>query len=220
MAIALFPVSNLLVPTGILVAERTLLLPSVGTSLVLGALLHAGWEALPSDARWLRRLALATLTAVIAAGVVRSGLRQLVWRDTETLLGQTVLDAPRNYRAWELYGNQLASHGHVAHGRAALEHAASLYDQDPGVFEDLGQVIRGTEGCGPAMPVFERVIAMDPHRKNTRTRLYLCLLSTGDTARASTLAAEGAKLGQWYFQLVMALSGGRRALPVPADRNQ
>ena len=67
---------------------------------------------------------------------------------------------------------------------------------------------------------FERVIAMDPHRKNTRTRLYLCLLSTGDTARASTLAAEGAKLGQWYFQLVMALSGGRRALPVAADRNQ
>jgi hypothetical protein len=35
--IALFPVSNVLMPTGILLAERTLFLPSVGAMLALGA---------------------------------------------------------------------------------------------------------------------------------------------------------------------------------------
>jgi hypothetical protein len=218
--LALFPVSNLLVPTGILVAERTLLLPSVGTSLVLGPLIYAVWQALPEDGKVLRRLGLAALTALLVAGVIRSGLRQPVWRDTPTLLAQTVLDAPRDYRAWQLFGNQLASRGHTAQGRIALEHAAALYNKDPGVFEDLGQVVRGSEGCPAAMPIFERTIAMDPHRKNTRTRLYLCLLTTGDTARAATLAEQGASLGQWYFQLVMALSGGKRSLPLPGDRLQ
>jgi hypothetical protein len=215
--LSLFPVSNLLVPTGILVAERTLLLPTVGTSLALGALVYAGWQAIPLNATLGRRLGLAALTGLLVVGVVRSGLRHPVWRDTPTLLHQTVLDAPMNYRAWQLFGNQLATRGDTEAGRASLEHAASLYDKDPGVFEDLGQVVRGSKGCPAAMPIFERTIAMDPHRKDTRTRLYLCLLSTGDTARAAELAEDGANLGQWYFQLVMALSGGRRALPLPGD---
>jgi hypothetical protein len=219
LGIALLPASNLLVATGILLAERTLLLPSVGTSLVLAALAHTAWQALSPNARVARGLALLALTGVLVAGVLRSGLRQLVWRDTETLIAQTVLDAPRNYRAWEMFGNQLASHGQGAAGRKALDRAAALYDKDPGVFEDLGRVTRGEQGCSAAIPVFERVVAMDSRRKETRTRLYLCLLSTGDTNGASILAAEGARLGQWYFQLVMAVSGGRRALELPAERS-
>jgi hypothetical protein len=219
-ALALLPVSNLLVPTGILVAERTLLLPTIGTSVALGALAFAAWEAFPRDVKLLRPLGVAAVSALLVAGVLRSGLRQLVWRDTPTVLSQTVIDAPRNYRAWQLFGNQLASMGYTKAGRASLDHAAGLYDKDPGVFEDLGQVVRGSEGCSAAMPVFERTIAMDPHRKDTRTRLYLCLLTTGDTTGAATLAEQGAQLGQWYFQLVMALSGGRRALPMPGDSSQ
>ena len=38
---ALLPVSNLLVPTGIMLAERTLMLPSVGLMLAVGATLES-----------------------------------------------------------------------------------------------------------------------------------------------------------------------------------
>ena len=48
IAIAFSPVANLLFPTGILVAERTLYLPSVGLALAVGAWL----EQMPG--RWWR----------------------------------------------------------------------------------------------------------------------------------------------------------------------
>src|SRR5256886_5928983 len=72
IAIALFPVSNLVVPVGVLLAERSLCLPSAGLALAAGA--------------WLkdletRRLAVVLTLLVVARGV-RAALRAPVWRGT------------------------------------------------------------------------------------------------------------------------------------------
>src|SRR2546425_7115647 len=72
IAIALFPVSNLVVPVGVLLAERALYLPSAGLALAAGA--------------WLkdletRRLAV-VLSLLVVAGGVRTALRVPVWRGT------------------------------------------------------------------------------------------------------------------------------------------
>src|SRR5207237_10513992 len=71
IAIAFLPVSNLLFSTGVLLAERTLYLPSVGLVLTAGAAL----ARLPAQ-----RLRIA-LALIVIAGGVRSTLRTPLWPD-------------------------------------------------------------------------------------------------------------------------------------------
>lgn len=67
MAITFLPASNLLVPTGQLLAERTLYLPSVGVALLAGWLFARLAERVPARALALPVLALASLGAARAA---------------------------------------------------------------------------------------------------------------------------------------------------------
>jgi hypothetical protein len=98
-AIAILPVSNLLVPTGIALAERTLFLPSVGVVLALGAGLAAIAARLDGAAPRIRLVALAALVLLVLAGAARSAVRYRIWHDTLTFTQRTVEDAPTSYRA-------------------------------------------------------------------------------------------------------------------------
>ena len=209
-ALALLPVSNLLLPTGILLAERTLLLPSVGVVIAVAGLLTVAWQRLDVGARPIRWAALAGVAVLLLIGTVRSALRQPAWRDTPSVLAQLVKDAPLDYRAWLMYGGHLRSLGRVAEAKAAMVRAASLYHADGRVYEDLGQLIRFQSGCGRAIRIFRRGLELDPGLRNARGRLYVCLLELGDTTDAMEVAKEGARRGQWFFQLVM-VTGPERA---------
>jgi protein O-mannosyl-transferase len=208
-ALALLPVSNLIMPTGILIAERTLLLPSVGVAIAAAGLAALAWNRLHEPPRPDRWVALAGVTALLVLGVTRSAIRQPSWRDTPSVLTQLVQDAPLDYRAWLMYGGHLRSLGRVGEAKEAMVRAASLYHRDGRVYEDLGQLVRFQNGCARAVPIFRRGLAVDPGLRNARGRLYVCLLELGDTTGAMAVAAEGARRGQWFFQLVM-LTGPRR----------
>lgn len=88
MAVALLPVANLLYPAGVLVAERTLYLPSVGLALAAGAALAGPLES--------RRLAW-VLGLVVVAGGARTALRVPVWRDDRQVVRSELRDSPRSY---------------------------------------------------------------------------------------------------------------------------
>jgi len=87
IAIALSPVANLLFPTGILVAERTLYLPSAGLVLAAGSW-FARWSA--------PRAWLVAGTVLVAAGV-RTATRVPVWRTDHTAILSVLEDSPRSY---------------------------------------------------------------------------------------------------------------------------
>jgi hypothetical protein len=89
IGVAVLPVANLLYPAGVLVAERTLYLPSVGLALAVGSAL--GGSALES-----RRLA-SVLGLVVLAGGVRTALRVPVWRDDRRVVQSELRDSPRSY---------------------------------------------------------------------------------------------------------------------------
>ncbi len=205
-AIALLPVSNLLVPTGILLAERTLFLPSIGAMIAVGGLLGVMLERTAGRPR-LGALARAALVLVLLAGTVQSALRQPVWRDNASIILQTLRDAPRDYRAWHYYGNYLFGQHRTADAQAALEHAVGLYQGDARVYSDLGRVRREADGCGAAVPLFRRAVSLDPSDLKPRGRLYVCLMELGDTARALEVAREGVALGHPYFQIVLLREG-------------
>jgi len=123
IAIALMPVANLLFPVGVLVAERTLYLPSVGLVLVVGA-----WvKELP-----MRPLA-AIATAVALAGAVRSALRVPVWSSPQTVALSVSEDSPHSYvRPLLMAGTYLAQH-QPEKALAAIRIAARITDRAPRV---------------------------------------------------------------------------------------
>lgn len=106
-AVALLPVSNVLIPTGVLLAERTLFLPSMGFLFAIGgaaAMLIAANDVATSRV-W---HGLQTVCIVVVlAGVLRSVERQRVWRNEALLAVRSVQDAPDSFRTQRSYGDVL-----------------------------------------------------------------------------------------------------------------
>lgn len=99
--LALLPVANILFPTGVLVAERTLYLPSAGLAIALGA-----WvKDLPN------RKVLPIVALLFLAGGVRTAFRVPVWTSSERVLESVREDSPRSYVApmWTA-GDYLSQH--------------------------------------------------------------------------------------------------------------
>jgi hypothetical protein len=197
--IALVPVSNVLTPTGVLLAERTLLLPSAGFVLAAGtcwAALQRGAVAIPGG----RAALLAAAAGILGLGLAKSASRSLVWRDQDRFFSQLVLDAPTTYRAHMLLARHLAHTGRAREAEVEWRRAFDLYQGDPEVHEELGQIYRARGRCDLALPVFESGLARVPDRTTLRSRYIECLLTVGDTARAVAQANEAVRAGYREFE--------------------
>jgi hypothetical protein len=117
-------VSNLLFSTGVLLAERTLYLPSVGLALAAGAAL----ARLPAS-----RLRVVVALLVLAGGI-RSALRTRVWRDDFAVTHSILEDSPDSYRGPARMAVLYQSHREPERALAALRIAARTYDGDPTLF--------------------------------------------------------------------------------------
>lgn len=125
VAIAWLPVSNLVVPIGVLVAERTLYLPSAGLTIAAGVAL----------ARVRHTTVLVAATAVLAlAGAARTVTRVPVWR-SDLRLAQAILeDSPRSYWGLRYYGGIMLSARQPDRALVAYEEAIRRYDRDAALF--------------------------------------------------------------------------------------
>ncbi len=127
IGIALTPVANLFFRAGVLVAERTLYLPSVGLSLAAGAGFGGWWTGAGTRAR---QLATAGVVVAIVAGGVRAAQRVPVWKSTDTVYQSIVRDSPRSY-AGPLFGGTLAEgEGRYADALEAFRRAAQILPTD------------------------------------------------------------------------------------------
>jgi protein O-mannosyl-transferase len=205
--IAILPVSNILFPTGVLVAERTLLLPSVGVALAAAGLVGLATRAgsLPAA------VAAAAVAALVAAGGLRSWSRQAVWKDNDTLFRQTLVDGPRSYRAWLVHGRELMGRGRHAEAKPSLARAGELYPRDRRPFEDLGFILRAEGRCDLAVPVLRRGVAAEPGETLARSRLFECLTTLGRHEEALGVAEDGVALGATEFEPLAAQARGRLA---------
>jgi hypothetical protein len=124
IAIAFLPVSNLLFSTGVLLAERTLYLPSVGLALAAGAAL----ARLPES-----RLRLVIPIVVLGAGI-RSAIRVPVWHDDFAVTQSILEDSPESYRGPARMAMIYQSHRQPMQALGALREASRIYDRDPTLF--------------------------------------------------------------------------------------
>jgi protein O-mannosyl-transferase len=196
--IALLPSSNFLLPAGIVLAERTLFLPSVGAMLIVGALavLAAGHlrERFRSPAR-ARLIGGAVAAGAIAAALGRSVQRTTVWRENDRLFRQAVLDAPRDYRAHFMLGAWNFEQKRLRDGEAEYRRALALFPYDPFLSYDLAEEYRGVGLCGPAIPMYRWTYGLDPKFPLGRGAMAWCLLNEGQYTDARNTALESIRFG-------------------------
>lgn len=213
VVIALAPVSNILFPTGIILAERTLFLPSIGVSLMVAW--GAGMAAIHLSARARAVLSVGAAAVLLAAGV-KSAMRQPAWRDTDTILSQTVQDAPRSYRAHLVLGKALLQQGDRGAAMESFAEAGRLWAHDPRPFEELGQLLRSEGNCAEAIGVLRRAVEADSTSDVARGRLVECLIVEQRWDEAEAEVERGLGQGVVAYQGAVArIETGRRGTPIP-----
>lgn len=177
LGVTLLPVSNVLVPSGIVLAERTMFLPSVGFLLVGGAV-GAALFAAPGR-RLARRGAIAAVVLLVAAGVVRSSLRHRDWRGHVHYWAQTVLDAPTSYRAQHAFAQLLWMGGHERAALAGYNTAMALYPPAWWIRNELGNRFRVRGDCYPALDLYAESLRIEPEQPAVRASRIACFLHLG-----------------------------------------
>lgn len=200
--LTLLPSSNFIVPAGIIIAERTLFLPSLGALLAIGAL--AVWCAkairdLHSTAliRNVRIAAAALVLGVLVAGTVRSAGRTPVWRDNEHLFRQAVIDAPESYRAHYMLGAWLFETGRKREGEHAYRHAIALFPYDPFASYNMALQYQTAGMYEAAIPLYKWAFAIAPKFREGegRANLAICYVNTNKPVEAREQALLAMQYG-------------------------
>ncbi len=215
-AIGLFPVHNVLLATGIMLAERTLFLPSVGAMLILGGLAAL---ALERGSPGVRKMLAAAAALVVALGMIRSVSRHTVWRSAFYLWYRTANDdAPRSFRAHEALANGYFLLG--IEGMAEKEYRIAMSYSPPTFVRPSASYadrLRLRGHCYPAARIYGDVLKQKPDFGAVRMAMVACLLDLGRYRDAKFHSRMGVSFdwskSLFHWMLWKADSAERHALP-------
>ncbi len=198
--IAMLPISGFLVATGFILAERTMMLPSVGAMIFVAAAGRRLWAAIPVERRSaprVRWLAATALALVMALGFVRSARRQMVWRNDSILFPTTVNDAPMSYRAHQIFGAWLFASGYKGDGEKEMWTAIKLFPYDPVPAFLMAEEYRKSGACDRAIPLYKWALATTDSAATSVLSPYAkCMLQLGQVDSAHALAMRGIERDQ------------------------
>lgn len=171
-AAAVAPVANLLFPSGIVVAERTLYLPSVGLAIAVGWAWDglerwtapSRWKRWVSGAAGARSLASVAAVVVLAALAARTWIRTPIWRDNKSAMIASLHDEPESYRAHERAADVLARAGDTTAALREYQRARALYPRDPYLYTATATllVVRGASGATQADQLLDSARLIEP----------------------------------------------------------
>ena len=206
LVVTVSPVANIVLPTELLIAERTLYLASFGFVFALASL-GMVW---PWPAR--RRLAVTALVVALWAG--RSITREPVWHDDEALFQAAKHDAPRSYRTLWMVGKDEFAAGRRGSGEQLLREAIAVAPAVAGPRFDLARFYWDAGLWRPAAEQLSATVAVDSGFVPAWTLLPRALLAAGDTVQAKTLALAALRLfpddGDIKESATAVLSAGHR----------
>jgi hypothetical protein len=186
--VALAPVSNVFVTTGMIVAERTLTLPSVGLLIALLGLLPANvWAQ-----QRLRGAFAVVAGALLLLGGLRSMQRLGIWHDPERYVLALDRDAPNSWHTQVAVGILALQMGDRAEGEKRLRTAIGMWPRHARAYKVLAQQYRSDGLCAPAIPLYREAIALEPIDQYSRLSLVACLLDVGRYSEAAAFADSGA----------------------------
>ena len=156
--IAILPVTNLLVPTGVLLAERTLYLPSVGLAFVAAGIVS--WTARE------RRKSLGML--LVASGIVcggfmvRTTLRNPSWMSTFTMLTTLGEEHPESFRAIRARAQGLDIVGEYDEADRHYQTALELVPEEYSLLVEVSRFYGRGERWAEAEPLLLHAIQLFP----------------------------------------------------------
>ena len=128
----LLVIANILVPTGVLLAERSMYLPSVGAVLALA------WVGVWVVARS-RYVGIGLVAVLVALGLVRTLTRVPVWRSEDTFFRRLIADAPGSYRSAWVASALAYREGRRLEGEALALRALRIQPIYPNLWEYMGR---------------------------------------------------------------------------------
>jgi hypothetical protein len=192
-ALFLLPSSNVVLPTGILMAERTLFTPSVGAMLALCSLLPLLASHLRSPVT--RVAALVGAGAILLMGTEKSIVRTAVWRDNGTLFTTSVREQPNVYRTHYMLGAWLFEQRRYALAERAFLKALDLFSHDPFVAYNLGQGYSGMGHYAAAFDMYALAERIQPGFWDAKAKMAMTGAAAGRLAEAKVLAAQALDAG-------------------------
>lgn len=197
-ALSYAPTSNLLFPSGVVLAERNLYL-AVG----LGAALAAGgveWAA----SRWGVRPAVAALGVVVLACGLRSLARLPAWRDNRSQLLTLLADHPESYQAHASAAAVLAGLRDTTGARREYRAADSLFAGDPHLDAAHALYVVGLRDTTSAAHLVRRARSVMPDERIALRAQFLLELArrhrSGALAVADSAAQRYPRERSWYAQ--------------------
>jgi len=210
-AVALFPVSNL-VPTSIVLAERTLFLPSVGMVIaVCGAASLLAQVSTRNPNVRLRALA-AACAVLVLLGVGRSAARHRDWRNAAHIWIVSAHDAPRSLRVQR------------ARAAAAADLTKEFEQFLPGAPEpwrvhyQLGVLLRTMEEDSAATSQLRLSLEQQAHQPDAARELAETLLEEGHYADAKVVVSDEIAAGdstQSFVTIAHAADSAQAAAAPP-----
>lgn len=167
--LAFLPASNLLVPTGQVLAERTLYLPSVGAAMLMGLLLDRVGR-IHVNGRWLRLAAAAFVLTLLWSGA-RTARWSGHWRNHDRLFARMIAADPRGYAGYWFAGVEATRQKRSAEGLALLERAYAIEQRDRGVVLEYGAALTNSGHVARAVAVYRDALKLAPDDSLLNARL-------------------------------------------------
>ena len=156
--IAILPVSNLFVPTGVLLAERTLYLPSVGLAFVAAGVVS--WTAREHSTSL--RMIVVAAGVVCAAFMVRTATRNPSWMSTFTMLTTLAEEHPESSRAIRARAQSLDDVGEYEEAGRYYQTALELVPQEYSLLVEVARFHGRGERWAEAEPLLRHAIELLP----------------------------------------------------------
>jgi hypothetical protein len=186
--VAVLPVSNLIIPSGVILAERTLYLPSVAASLVLAAVVSSVYVI--TDRRR-RRLAGALAVTAGVALIGRTVSRIPAWLDSFTVVSTLARDHPESYVALQHRAAGLTRVGESAEAAEVYEAAVALVPHHYGLKVELGGLYARLRQEERAEELLREAIAMAPGQPTAYRLLAEQLIRLGRAEEGHAVALGG-----------------------------
>lgn len=207
--LALLPTSNLLFPTGVVLAERSLFVPSIAVAIGVGQLVELVLEQYGARiGRGVRALVIGAVAGVTLQWSRASAERQPVWSDTPTLIASSAVDDPLNPRWQRVLGIQFLRMREYDRAEAHLRAAATLASGDFNVVFGLVRVLERQGRCAEALTWYARLLDEFPPTTRAHLGEIACQIRERRyrDARGSALRARAGGLEPEPFSILIALA--------------
>jgi len=186
--VTILPVSNLVVRADILLAERTLYLPSVGFSLVVAGLVPEVRARLEGRAlRWAGALAVGVILFYSGRTVVRNP----TWESTATAVNNLALQHPESYRGLVVWARIQESRGDLEAAAGSMEEALNLVPDNYQLTVTAADFFARTGATDRALELYRRATALTGNHYGAYRQWGEHLLRVREPEAARRVALDG-----------------------------